>query len=127
LGISIKRRNMSITLSNAAVVSIGGSTVESDANSAATYMEVSFPNIIRLYFDYGTTAGQVFTPGVRVGRVIVSIDLVTGIWSGSNGTSGTLVGAALTNLQATVKGWRNAAETFAVNQNVLPGSQVAWT
>ena len=118
---------MSITLNNVATVSIGGSTVESDANAAATYMEVSFPNSVRLFFDYGTTVGQAFTSGTRVGRVEVIIDLITGDWKASNGTSGTMGGAALTNLNSTVRGWRNSAESFAVNNSIIPGATVAWS
>jgi hypothetical protein len=43
------------------------------------------------------------------------------------GSSGALVGAALTNIQTIFKNLRNNVEVFAVNQNLLPGAtQVAW-
>lgn len=119
---------MSITLTNQLTLAAGGVTQETDAAGAATYMEVSWPNSVRLFFRTGNVAGGVFTPGASIGTTVqVFIDLSTGSWTSTNGLSGTLGGAALTNLQTTVKGWRNASENFAVNNNVVPGSQVAWT
>lgn len=118
---------MSITLTNAASLSLNGSTIESDANSAAVYMEVPFPDTVRLVFAYGTTAGQTFTQGSNLGQVSVSISLVTGKWISTNGLSGTLGGGALTTFKSTITGWRNSAETFAVNNSVIVGTTVAWT
>jgi hypothetical protein len=119
---------MSITLaaSQIATVTVGGVTVETDAQGAATRMEVEFGGpFVRVTLRKGTVSGSNFVSGTQ-GDVVITIDLGTGNWSASNGPSGTLSGAALTNLQNTVKGWRNSIETFSVNQNILPGTQVAW-
>ena len=120
---------MSITLSAAQIstVTLGGVTVETDAGGAATQMDVSFagPDLI-LVLSKGTVNGSNFANGTQV-DVSITIHLATGLWQSSNGLSGTLSGAALTNFQTTVKGWRNSIETFAVNNNILPGTQVAWT
>lgn len=118
---------MSITLTNAATINLNGATAESDANAAATAMNVTFPTAITITFAYGTTSGQNFTPGTKIATVDVTINLVTGAWSATNGVSGTLSPGALTSFKSTVTGWRNSTETFAVNNNILIGSTVAWT
>jgi hypothetical protein len=118
---------MSITLTQIASMSIGGVAIESDANAALTYMEVSYPNSLRLFFGYGTTAGQSFSAGANLPRVIVTLNLATGAWSSSNGLSGTLLSSGLTTLQTALLNMQNGLETFAVNQNIIPGVQVAWT
>ena len=116
---------MSITLTNAASVSINGAAQESDATGALTYAEFVYPHGLRLFYSYGNTAGQVFTPGA-LPKVIVNVDLTTGIWTSSNGLNGTLGSAALTALQNASVGLRNGLESFAVNNSILPGSTVAW-
>jgi hypothetical protein len=118
---------MSITLTNAASLSLNGASAESDANAAAVAMEAVFPNTVIVTLNYGATAGQTFTSGTRIRSVIVTVNLVTGGWSADNGTSGTLGAGALTAFKSTVTGWRNATETFVVNNNIIIGSQVAWT
>lgn len=119
---------MSITLSAAqvSVLTIGGVTVETDAGGAATQMQVSFvgPDIV-VTLSKGTVSGSNFSAGTQA-DITITIHLATGLWQSSSGLSGTLSGAALTNFQTTVKGWRNAIETFAVNNSILPGTQVAW-
>jgi hypothetical protein len=120
---------MSITLAagQVATVTLGGVTVENDTGGAATQMNVNFagPDIV-LVLTKGVVSGSTFTAGTQT-SISVTINLVTGFWISTNGLSGTLSGAALTNFQTTVKGWRNSVETFAVNNSILPGTQVAWT
>ena len=118
---------MSITLTNPTTLSINGLTVESDANAALTYMEVVYPTQVRLFYSYGSTSGQVFTPGSTVGKVIVTVNLVTGAWTSTSGTSGTMSGAGLTALQNAAINLQNAFENFAVNNSIIAGTQVAWT
>jgi hypothetical protein len=118
---------MSITLTQIASMSIGGVAIESDANAALTYMEVSYPNNLRLFFGYGTTTGQSFSSGTNLPKVIVTLNVATGAWSSSNGLSGTLLSSGLTTLQTALLNMQNGLETFAVNQNITPGVQVAWT
>lgn len=118
---------MSITLTSAATINLNGVTAESDANSAATSMTVTFPTALTVTLSYGTTSGQNFTPGSKIASVDVTINLVTGAWAATNGVTGTLSGGALTTFKSTVTGWRNSIETFAINNNVIVGTQVAWT
>ena len=118
---------MSITLSQAASLNINGSVVESDANVALYYMEVNFPCAVRLFYAFGTTSGQSFTAGSQVPRVIVNLNLHTGVWTSSNGLSGTVSGGGFTTAQGDFVTLANLAETLAVNTGVISGTQVAWT
>lgn len=119
---------MSITLAAGQVqtVTIGGVTTETDSQGAAQAMHVNLngPDIT-VTLAKGTVSGNVLNEGTQT-RVTVTINGVTGFWQSSNGLSGTLAGAALTNVQTMAKGWRNTIETFAVNNNIMPGTQVPW-
>lgn len=124
---------MSITL-NAAGVSIkqvGGVTKETDATDALMTIQIDFQaNNLVFTLMGGTLVGQVFTPGTAGDSIQVSIDLVSGRWLASNTVTGlpaTLSGAALNGLLTTLKGLRNTGETFAVNNAIVAGTQVAWT
>jgi len=118
---------VSITLSQAASLNINGSVVESDANAALYYMEVNFPGEVRLFYAFGTTSGQSFTAGAQVPRVIINLNLHTGVWTSSNGLSGTVSGGGFTTAQGDFVTLANLAETLAVNAGVISGTQVAWT
>jgi hypothetical protein len=118
---------MSITLTNQLAITAGGVPQETDAASAATYMEVSWPNNLRIFFRTGNVVGGAFVPGNIGDAVVVTIDLSTGAWASTNGLTGTFGQAVLTNLLTMVKGWRNTAEQFASGNNVQVGTQVAWT
>jgi hypothetical protein len=117
---------MSISLTNVATASISGTTVESDANAAVTYFEMAYPDSLRVYFSYGTTAGQVFTPGTTLPKVVQTINLNTGAWTSSNGLSGTLTSPQLSAAQGYALSIRNGLETLAAVA-VVPGTAVAWT
>jgi hypothetical protein len=117
---------MSITLTNAASASIGGQTVESDANAAITYFELAYPDSLKIYTSYGTTVGQVFTPGTTLPKVIVNVNLNNGLWSSTNGLSGTLTGPQLTSMQTTALSIRNGLESL-IATGIVPGTAVAWT
>lgn len=121
---------MSITLSASAisVKTVGGIVKETDATDAITSLQLDYQqNNLTFVIQGGTFVGQVFTPGSAGDNVQVTMDLVTGRWNASNGTSGTLGGASLTNLLTTLKGLRNTGETFAVSTAIIAGTQVAWT
>jgi hypothetical protein len=124
---------MSITLSAGAISTkqVGGVTKETDATDALMTLRVDFQaNNLVFTLVGGTLAGQVFTPGTAGDSIEVSIDLVSGRWLASNSATGlpaTLSGAALNTLLTTLKSLRNTGETFAVNNSVVSGSQVAWT
>jgi hypothetical protein len=118
---------MSITLTNAAVLSINGAVAESDANAELYYLELSFPSSVRLFYGFGTAVGSVFTPGTQLPNVIVTVNLLTGVWASTNGLSGTASGAGFTAVQNDFLALVNIAETFAVNNNIVVGTTVPWT
>lgn len=123
---------MSITLAVNLISSlvVGGATVETDAQAAVTSLSADYVNNVLVFnITQGTTTGQKFVPGTIGPSYQFTIDAITGRWTVTGSSiSGTLAGAALTNIQNIFKTLRNNAETFAVNQNLLPGSsQVAWT
>lgn len=125
-----KEKKLSITLPASLISSlvIGGVTQESDPNMAVTQLHADYvSNILKFTIQPGTTSGA-FTPGTLPPTYEFVIDGITGKWFVNGSTlTGTLAGAALTNIQTIFKNLRNNAETFAVNQNLLPGaSQVAW-
>lgn len=117
---------MSITLTTTASVSVNNVVVESDVNAAVTYFEMSYPNSLRVFTSYGTTAGQVFTPGSTLPKVVVNYNLHDGTWTSSTGASGTLTGPQLTSAQTVALSIRNSLETLAAG-TVTPGATVAWT
>jgi hypothetical protein len=118
---------MSITLTNAAILSINGAVAESDANAEFYYLELSFPSSVRLFYGFGTPVGSTFTPGTQLPKVIVTLNLVTGAWTSTNGLSGTVSGAGFTAVQNDFLALVNIAETFAVNNNIVVGTTVPWT
>jgi hypothetical protein len=124
---------MSISLTTTATVSVGGTTIETDANLALTYAEIVFPTSIRLFFNYGTTAAQTFAKGTVVPQIIVTMSLHDGTWTSNNGLSGTALSAGLTSLQTGLLALRNGFETFAINAegspplSIAPGTLSAWT
>jgi len=117
---------MSITLTNPATVAVNGVTAESDANTAVTYLELLYPFSLRIFVSYGTTTGQVFAPGTVLPKVIITISLHDGTWSSSNGLSGTLSPAQLSNMQAEALNIRNGLESL-IASGITPGTFVAWT
>lgn len=122
---------MSITLPSNLISSlvVGGITVETDASSAVTNLEVDYvAGLLRFTLKGGTTSGPNFSPGAVSPLYEVTINGFTGTWYiNGAGLSGTLSGAALTSIQTIFKNLRNNAETFVVNQNLFPGATlVAW-
>lgn len=122
---------MSITLAAAAISTrtLGGVTKETNNTDAVQNLQVDFQqNTLSFTIIGGTLAGQVFTPGSTLAdNVQVTVDLTTGRWNASNGTTGTLNGGGLTALQNTLKSLRNSGETFATGNAIIAGTQVAWT
>ena len=120
---------MSITLAASQIqtITIGGVQTENDIQGAAEQMIVYMngPNIT-FTLAKGIVSGSSLIEGTST-QVSVTVSGATGFWQSSSGLSGTISGTALTNLQSAVKTWRNTLETFAVNQNIMPGTQVAWT
>ena len=117
---------MSITLTTTATVSVNNVVVESDTNAAVTYFEMGYPDSLRVFISYGTTVGQLFTPGTTLPKVIVNYNLHDGTWTSSTGVSGTLTGPQLTAAQGVALSIRNSLETLSA-ATVTPGATVAWT
>ena len=116
-----------INLQNAAVLTVNGAVAESDSQAALYYYEVNFPLSVRLFYGYGSATATSFTGGSQVPRVIVNLNLQTGVWSSSNGLSGTVSGAGFTTAQTDFLVLENTAETFAVNTGIIVGTTTAWT
>jgi len=119
---------MSITLTTGKLVAINGVTQENDSQGACVSFSVDFlANVATFTFGIGSGAPAAFNLGVYNAPVSVSVNLATGAWTSTNGFSGVIAGAALTNFVAQSKSNRNTAETFVAGNSVMPGTTVAWT
>lgn len=111
-------------------LTVGGVTKESDTTAAITSVTVDYiGKLLTFTVQQGATAGQVFAPGQYPPSYVFVINLTTGVWF-VNGSvlSGTLAGAALTNLQTTFLNLRNTGEAFVLAQNLFPSAtQTNWT
>lgn len=121
---------MSITLPASLVTTftVGGVTTETNASSACVPISIDFVgNRASFAIQQGLTSGPNFTPGPHGSVINVSLNLVSGAWIADNGLSGTLGGAGLTNLNTTLRGLRNSAESFVTTNNIIVGgTQVPW-
>ena len=121
---------MSITLTNSISVSQGATVVETDAAAAAMGITMDFQlnnPALMIRLKTGNVNGSSLVPGsIAPTDVEISVDLTSGRWSTTNGMSGTVGAGALAGLVSTLKGFRNSAESFAVNQGVVAGNQVPW-
>ena len=121
---------MSITLTTALTIT-GGGINETDAAAAAMSFTVDHtqqhPQLI-VTFQNGNVSGANLAVGAVAGQstITVTVDLVTGVWSASNGVKGTLTGPQLTSLLNSIKTLRNTFETFAVSNAIIAGVQVPW-
>jgi hypothetical protein len=117
---------VSITLTTGKTVSINGTQVENDTQGSCTILHMDFiGNIGSLSFSIGSGAPSAFNIGVYDAPVTLTVNMTTGAWTTSVGTSGTFSGAGFVSFQNQFKAIRNAAETFAASQ-FMPGVQVAW-
>ncbi|SRR5260221_670267 len=122
--------SISLPASLQSALTIGGVSIETDAFSAVTSLDVDYvAKTLSFVVKQGTTAGQTFAAGQYPPSYQFNIDLITGIWTvNGSALTGTLLGAALTNLQTTFLNLRNTAENFAVNHNLFPSATLtAWT
>lgn len=121
---------MSITLpaALATTFTVGGVTTETNGFAACVPIALDFVNNTALFsINQGVTSGPNFTPGAHGNIIQVTINTVTGAWSANSGLSGILSGAGLTNLNTTLRGLRNSAESFAISAGIVPGAtQVPW-
>jgi hypothetical protein len=119
---------MSITLNSAKQVSINGVSVENDTTGGCCSFSIDYiGNTATLVFQIGAILNGNLNIGVYSTLVTVNVNLTTGVWSSSNGQSGTLTGVAFTNFVTQMKADRNLFETFAAGaSNIMPGTQVSW-
>jgi hypothetical protein len=120
---------MSITLTTGKTVAINGVTVETNPVSAVIgYALDLIANILTVYLATGTLVSGNLSSSTYADRVTLVLNLTNGVWSSSNGFSGTIAGAALANFVASVKANRNQMEVFcAGGAGIAPGVQVPWT
>ena len=121
----------SITLTNPIVINSGATQVENNTQSGLMALHTDFgagggSPILTGIFHAGVVSGQVITQSKYAPQVSILVNLTTGAWTGSNGTSGTLTSAQLTTIVNALKSVRNQIEVFAVNNGVIAGSQVSW-
>jgi len=117
-----------ITLTTGRLVQINGVTQENDTQGVVTGFTVDFlGNTATFFLSIGSGAPSAFNVAVYNTPVSVTVNLSTGAWSSSNGLSGNVSGAALTNFVTQVKGDRNLMETFAAGASgIMPGTQTPW-
>ena len=116
-----------INLQSPAVLNVNGVVTESDSQAVLYYYEVNFPSQVRLFYGYGAATATSFTPGTLVPKVMVTLNLMTGVWQSNNGLSGTVSGVGFTTAQSDFVALANLAETLVVNTGAIVGTQVPWT
>ena len=116
-----------INLQSPAVLNVNGVVTESDSQAVLYYYEVNFPSQVRLFYGYGAATATSFTPGTLVPKVMVTLNLMTGVWQSNNGLAGTVSGAGFTTAQTGFLTLQNLAETFAVNAGIIVGTTTPWT
>jgi hypothetical protein len=119
---------VSLTAGQIEATTVGGVGVDTANAAVAANFSTDFGGSVQLVIAKGTPASNAFGGSPRTSAIVATLNLSSGAWSATNGTSGTLSGAALTNFKNnTLTPLRNQLETFVLN-NVLPGgSQVSWT
>lgn len=118
---------ISLTAGQTETHTVGGSTVDTANAAAASVVSTDFAGTLTFTLAKGTPATNAFGGSSRSVDVIVTLNLGNGVWTASNGASGTLSAGALATVLNQLRNFRNQLETFASN-NVFPGSgAVAWT
>lgn len=109
-------------------ISMGGSVIETHDAIAATQMSIDFTNhIVEVAFVSGTPADNTFIPGAHGTAYWVKINTLSGDWTSSLGTSGTLTTPQLATINGNIKNARNGAEALTNALGVIPGTWMAWT
>lgn len=121
---------MPISLSAAQVetLTLGGSVVFTHDTEAVSSSQTDFLGLtMTVVFAQGTPASNAFATDGRAKIHSLNIDLSTGHWNSSTGTSGTLTSPQLTALQTNQRNLKNGLETIANAIGLIPGTVVAWT
>ncbi len=107
---------------------IGGSTVETHDAAAIAIAHTAFlTNNLTATFVEGTPASNSFATFPRVKTATLNINIATGAWTTSAGTSGTLGAGAVTAIKNNQTNLKNGLENVANAIGLLPGTIVAWT
>lgn len=126
LAIGTALASITMTAGQVQSYAVGGVTQETNDTAAAAEMSLLWPNnVLVLRYQFGS-GGNSFVQSQHLPSLTITINLSNGNWTTSDGRSGTLNANQLTNIQTTTKGWRNTAETFAINQSLVGGTQNAW-
>jgi len=121
---------MPVTLQAAQIetLTLGGSTVFTHDTEAVSFISTDVLGLqMTVTFAQGTPASNSFGTDARAKTHTLVIDLSTGKWNASSGTSGTLGSPSLTALNTNQKNLKNALETIANAIGLIPGTVVAWT
>jgi hypothetical protein len=117
----------SITLTTGKLVAINGVTQENDSIGGCSGYAVDYiGNTVTFTFVTGTIVSGNINKGIFGDTVLLTLNLTSGAWTSTNGGSGTISGATLTNFVNQLKSNRNLVETFVAGNTVMPGTQVAW-
>ncbi len=107
---------------------LGGSTVEThDATALTETHNLFLSNTLAVVYTDGTPATNSFATFPRVKTATLTINTVTGKWTTSAGTTGTLSGGQLTAIKNNQTALRNGLENIANAIGLTPGTIVAWT
>lgn len=107
---------------------LGGSTVETHDASALSAVNTQFlSSIITAQFVDGTPANNSFASFPRANTATLTINLSTGKWTTSVGTTGTLSAGQLNAIKNNQTNLRNGLENVANAIGLLPGTVVAFT
>lgn len=121
---------MSINLTNAVVVSSGGTQLENDTVAGCSTFTVDCstgnPVFIATYSLGTGIAGSTVTAGKYPTPIQLSVNLLTGVWSTTNGKGGTLDAGSLAGFTTSLKSLRNTVESFATANTIVTGTQVPW-
>ncbi len=112
---------------NIELFTVGGSTVETHDAVGITQVHTLFPTSMTVVLSDGTPASNAFTTFARAKAASMTINLVTGAWTTTAGTSGTLSNGQLNPLNANQRTLRNSLENIANAIGLVPGTLVAWT
>ena len=121
-----------ITLTTPRTITVTGpgAATENDSQGVNTSYDVDFvANTVTFRLDMGAGAPSAFVVGQFGVPATVVINLTSGHWDSFASTgnfSGTVPAGPLANFVAQAKAARNAIESFAAANSIMPGSQTPW-
>ncbi len=98
-----------------------------DATALTETRNLFLTNTLAVTFSDGNPANNTFASFPRANTATLTINTVTGKWTTSAGTTGTLTGGQLTAIKNNQTNLRNGLENIANAIGLVPGTIVAWT